>query len=102
MSCYGCKCDHCVYNVELESWYMTPDEVQNVDDLCFCCDECKHFDGDFIRKRSQYRAECEKYRPPKKYQEQITAASEREAKRRRAMFRVIAGKRPEEGSEAKQ
>lgn len=102
MSCYGCKCNYCVYNVELESWYMTPGEVQNVDDLCFCCDECKHFDGDFIRKKSQYRAECEKYRLPKKYLEAVATASEREAKRHRAMFRLIAGAGPEEGSEKKE
>lgn len=52
MSCYGCACDHCLYNAELEAWYMTPGEVQNAEDICFCCDECKHYDGDFS-KRSQ-------------------------------------------------
>lgn len=46
MSCYGCACDHCLYNAELEAWYMTPGEVQNAEDICFCCDECKHYDGD--------------------------------------------------------
>ena len=92
MSGYGCKCNHCLYNAELESWYMTPGEIQNVEDVCYCCDECKYYDGDFIRKRSQYRSECEKYRTPKKYQEVIDAASEREARRRRAMFHVIAQK----------
>ena len=71
---------------------MTPGEIQNVEDVCYCCDECKYYDGDFIRKRSQYRAECKKYRTPKKYQEAMAAASEREARRRRAMFHVIAQK----------
>lgn len=33
---------------------MTPGEVQNAEDICFCCDECKHYDGDFS-KRSQWR-----------------------------------------------
>ena len=54
MSCYGCACDHCLYNAELEAWYITPGEVQNAEDICFCCDECKHYDGDFS-KRSQWR-----------------------------------------------
>lgn len=54
MSCYWCACDHCLYNAELEAWYITPGEVQNAEDICFCCDECKHYDGDFS-KRSQWR-----------------------------------------------
>lgn len=58
MSCYGCACDHCLYNAELEAWYMTPGEVQNAEDICFCCDECKHYDGDFS-KRSQWRPDCQ-------------------------------------------
>lgn len=36
MSCYGCACDHCLYNAELEAWYITPGEVQNAEDICFC------------------------------------------------------------------
>ena len=50
MSCYGCACDHCLYNAELEAWYITPGEVQNAEDICFCCDECKHYDGDFSKR----------------------------------------------------
>lgn len=78
---------------------MTPGEVEHVEDVCYCCDECKHYDGDFIRKRSQYHAECEKYRPAKKYMEAVRAASEREARRRRAMFKVITKERTGGGSE---
>lgn len=97
MSCYGCKCDHCVYNAELASWYMTPGEVERVEDVCYCCDECSNFDGD-RKKRSQRRTECKKYRPAKKYLETVTAASEREARRRRAAFKVIT-KKPGGGEE---
>ena len=66
MSCYGCACDHCLYNAELEAWYMTPGEVQNAEDICFCCDECKHYDGDFS-KRSQWRPDCPRHKFPEKY-----------------------------------
>lgn len=45
MNCYGCKCNHCLYNCELESWYLTPGEVENVEDICYFCDECRGFDG---------------------------------------------------------
>ena len=51
MSCYGCVCNHCLYNAELEPWYFTPGEVQDVEEICYVCDECKHYDGAF-RKRS--------------------------------------------------
>ena len=54
MNYYGCKCNHCLYNCELESWYLTPGEVENVEDICYFCDECRGFDGDY-RKRSNYR-----------------------------------------------
>lgn len=81
---------------------MTPGEVERVEDVCYCCDECKYYDGDFIRKRSQYHAECEKYRPAKKYLEAVTAASEREARRRRSAFKVIVTKGQRGGSEETQ
>ena len=60
MSCYGCPCNFCLYNCELESYYFTPGEVKNVEDICFCCDECKWFDGDWLGKRSQWREEADK------------------------------------------
>lgn len=97
MSCYGCACDRCVYNAELESWYFTPGEVQNVEDICYCCDECKHYDGDYTKK-SQWRPECEKRKLPGKYIEVQARAEEcrrkREDQRARTAlthFRVIVG-----------
>lgn len=97
MSCYGCACDHCLYNAELEAWYMTPGEVQNAEDICFCCDECKHYDGDYTKK-SQWRPECEKRKLPRKYievQERAEACRKRREDRRaeavRATFTVIKG-----------
>ena len=97
MSCYGCACDHCLYNAELEAWYFTPGELQNVEDICYCCDECKHYDGDYTKK-SQWRPECEKRKLPRKYievQERAEACRKRREDRRaeavRATFTVIKG-----------
>lgn len=97
MSCYGCACNHCLYNAELESWYFTPVEVQNVEDICFCCDECKHYDGDYT-KRSQWRPDCLKRKLPEKYIEVQRRAEECRRKREdqraeiaRASFLVITG-----------
>lgn len=87
MSCYGCICNHCLYNVELESWYFTPGEVQNVEDVCFVCDECKHYDGSH-KKRSLWREECNKHKFPCKYEEQRRKAEERNVNRRRDAFRI--------------
>ena len=84
MNCYGCKCNHCLYNCELESWYLTPGEVENVEDICYFCDECRGFDGDY-RKRSNYRTECSRQRFPKKY----LAQEELIAQRRRRRLVVI-------------
>ena len=88
MSCYGCTCNHCLFNVELESWYFTPGEVKDVEDLCYFCDECRYYDGD-SQKRSQHRKECGKCLLPKKYIEQTRVAAEREAQRRRRLFHII-------------
>lgn len=88
MSCYRCICDHCLYNAELGSWYFTPGEVQDVAEICYVCDECKHYDGDYS-KRSQWRPECSKHRLPCKYEEQMRKAAECKTQRRRKTFRVI-------------
>ena len=96
MSCYGCACDHCLYNAELEAWYMTPGEVQNAEDICFCCDECKHYDGDFS-KRSQWRPDCPRHKFPEKYLEMQRIAEQRRARAaetRRRNFQNIKGGKP--------
>lgn len=80
---------------------MTPGEVERVEDVCYFCDECNCYDGD-RKKKIQYRAECEKYRPAKKYMEAVEAAEEREAKRRRSAFKVIVTKGQRGGSEETQ
>lgn len=94
MSCYGCVCNYCLYNAELESWYMTPGEVQDIKDICFCCDECKYYDGDYS-KHSQWRPECGKQKLPCRYVEmQRKVAAERSgrvAEARRRNFEIIEG-----------
>ena len=96
MSCYRCACNHCLYNAELEAWYMTQGEVQNVEDICYCCDECKHYDGDFF-KRSQWRPDCPRHKFPEKYLEMQRIAEQRRARAaetRRRNFQIIKGGKP--------
>lgn len=81
MNCSGCKCDHCARSSELYAGYVTIGEVTDAGQICFACDECKHYDGDY-RKRSQYRSECDGYIEPVKYSEAAVAD-------RRRSFRVI-------------
>lgn len=83
MSCYNCACNRCVYNAELDLQCFTPGEIQDVEDICYCCDECRNYDGD-TRKRSLWRPECEKRKIPRKYEEQMANA-------RRRRFVVIKG-----------
>lgn len=54
MSCYGCKYNLCVRSCELYSGYFTPGEVWDVSEVCYTCDECKHFDGDYRKKSTKY------------------------------------------------
>nr|DAI48765.1 MAG TPA: hypothetical protein [Caudoviricetes sp.] len=91
MSCYGCACNFCLYNCELESHYFTPGELKNVEDICFVCDECKWFDGDWLGKRSQWRAECPRFREPIKRAEMMRLATDRRAQKFRESFVVIEG-----------
>jgi len=37
MSCFGCLCKFCVYNVDILPRYFTPGEA---DGFCYNCDEC--------------------------------------------------------------
>lgn len=93
MSCYGCVCNNCLYNCELFSAYFTPGEIEDVEDVCYCCDECKWFDGDYT-KRSQWRKSCEKFRLPAKYKAQkeyLEQKRSRVAVMRREAFTVIEG-----------
>ena len=90
---YGCICNNCLYNCELFSAYFTPGEIKDVEDVCYCCDECKWFDGDYT-KRSQWRKSCEKFRLPAKYKEHLEQMKQKEARvavKRRMAFTVIKG-----------
>lgn len=88
--------DHCLYNAELEAWYITPGEVQNAEDICFCCDECKHYDGDFS-KRNQWRPDCPRHKFPEKYLEMQRIVEQRRARAaetRRRNFQITKGGKP--------
>ena len=97
--CPGCGGEHnrCGWHfgelwVELEPWYFSPGEVQDVEEICYVCDECKHYDGDF-RKRCRWKPACSKHRLPRKYNVQIQKAAELEAQRRRASLQIVKGMR---------
>lgn len=94
MSCYGCACDHCVYNAELSLWDITIGEAEDDAEICFCCDECRNYDGDY-KKRSQRREKCSRQRLAEKYiqrkREADARAAERLAMECRKSFRVIPG-----------
>lgn len=83
MSCYGCKCNFCARSCELYSGYFTTGEVTDIEKVCYTCDECRHWDGDY-RKRSQWRGQCEGYQEAAKY-------TEARAQAMRRSFRVITG-----------
>ena len=75
---------------------MTPGEVQNVEDICYCCDECKHYDGDFF-KRNQWRPYCPRHKFPEKYLEMQRIVEQRRARAaetRRRNFQIIKGGKP--------
>ena len=94
MSCYGCACDHCVCNAEITIWDLTPGELRDGEEICFFCDECKNYDGDY-KKRSQWREKCSRQRLAEKYlqrkREADARAAERLAMECRKSFRVIPG-----------
>lgn len=105
MSCYGCACNFCLYNCELESYYFTPGEVKNVEDICFCCDECKWFDGDWLGKRSQWREECPRFHEPIKrteiFQSTRPSRGATSDKRQFVIDRLFQSTRPARGATAK-
>lgn len=73
MSCYKCLCNFCAKNCELYSEYVT---IGEVDEICFNCDDCQIYDGDY-RKPYLKRRECEKFVEAQKYTEARAAAMRR-------------------------
>lgn len=92
--CYGCLCDTCANSVELLSWYFTAGEVE---EPCFTCDECRHYDGD-MGKRDQWHGTCPRYieaqkaaEARKRELERRAEAEEKRAQDIRATFKIIKG-----------
>ncbi|WP_455581186.1 hypothetical protein [Dysosmobacter sp.] len=83
MSCFRCRCNTCVRSAELFSGYFTPGEIQDVEQICYTCDECRWWDGDH-RKRSQWRDTCPGYMEPIKYADMRARAA-------RSKFTVLPG-----------
>lgn len=57
--CYYCLCDSCVNNVE--NFKVKSNETPHNYEPCFCCDDCRVFDGD-IAKRNMKRVKCDRYK----------------------------------------
>lgn len=60
MGCYKCICQFCAYSCELDLCYRTLGEI---DEYCWTCDECKHYDGNPSKQR-MWRTECPNYKEP--------------------------------------
>ena len=95
MGCYNCKCEFCARSSELCSIYQTPGEIDDIDKVCYTCEDCKYWDGD-LNKKSQKRIKCDGYDEPKKNtkakdlakKEQLKRAEAKAAERRKH-FRLI-------------
>lgn len=74
MSCIGCKCNFCAFNVNLDPQYFTPGEV---DGCCFHCDDC-------CAHKVRYKSECDHFR-------KATKKVEAEAQTARSKIRLIRG-----------
>lgn len=74
MSCYQCACLFCVRNCELEVQYFTRGELPDGVEVCFFCDECRHYTGN-INMRSCWRQECLGQIVARKYIEALARAA---------------------------
>lgn len=78
MSCIGCKCGSCAFNVNLDPQYFTPGEV---DEACFNCDDCCAGNS-----KGRWKCECEHFHKPVK-------KIEMEARIARSKLSLITGKK---------
>lgn len=83
MGCYECLCNFCANSCELEAEYITAGEC---DLFCYNCDECRHYDGDLV-KRSRWTKDCPHYKEAQKHAEN----RRRVAEKRRKDFVVLKG-----------
>lgn len=90
MSCFGCKCNFCARNVELEPKYFTPGEVKAVEDLCYDCDDCYLYGGDHS-KRAKWRPDCPGYMEAQKYTDAARKYADKRAAVARSKFVVLKG-----------
>lgn len=77
--------------MELEPKYFTPGEVQDVNDICFFCDECYLYDGDHS-KRSRWRPDCPGYIEARKYTVAARKYADNRAAVARSKFVVLKGR----------
>lgn len=56
--CYYCLCNSCINNAE--STTVNPNEAPYDWKPCFCCEDCRKFDGD-TAKRNMEREQCDRH-----------------------------------------
>ena len=78
MACFGCKCNLCARSCEIYSKYIT---IGEIDEVCFSCDDCKHWNNDYSKK-SMWRLECPDFVEPEKLKQ-------KRINKRRSEFQVI-------------
>lgn len=70
--------------------YFTPGEIQNVDDLCYDCDDCYMYGGDHS-KRSLWRPNCPEYIEAQKHVDAVRRYADKKAAVARSKFILIGG-----------
>jgi len=58
--CYYCLCNSCINNAESPTVNPGNDKFPDDWEACFCCDDCRKFDGD-VTKRNMEREQCVRY-----------------------------------------
>lgn len=86
MYCQGCICETCVRSGGLPCEYFTAGELEDIDTMCYICeDDCWEYDH-AIGKRSRRRHECKNYIQAQKYTQLRKENNEKVAERRRKNF----------------
>lgn len=86
MPCCDCICETCVRSSGLPCWYFTAGELEDIDMMCYICeDECweyDHADGKKVRRKH----ECKNYIQAQKFAQFRKKNNAKVAETRRKKF----------------
>ena len=86
MPCCDCLCETCVRSAALPCQYFTAGELENIETVCYVCeDDCWEYDH-AAGKRTRRRHECKDYIQAQKYTQFRKENNARVAERRRNKF----------------